>query len=259
MADTNSCFPSAPLVIGGIGGSGTRVVARLVRHAGYDLGTDLNRSEDAVQLRLFHLAWVNPFLAAEKRGGTLSPEQTRQMNEDFRRAVGAHFAGCTTSNSRWGWKAPRSIYLLPFLHSHFPKMKFIHVIRDGRDMALSKNQSQLRKHGAVLLNRWERWFNSEPVNSLLVWHRVNLRAASYGETALRGNYHLLRFEEMCQQPIETTARLFLFLGADADAKQTASAEISAPSSVGRWRACHPARRAKFERFASSLREFGYLD
>ena len=37
----------------------------------------------------------------------------------------------------WGWKEPRSIYLLPFFHRHLPALRFLHVVRDGRDMALS--------------------------------------------------------------------------------------------------------------------------
>ena len=47
----------------------------------------------------------------------------------------------------WGWKEPRSIYLLPFFHQQLPALRFLHVVRDGRDMALSANQNQLRKHG----------------------------------------------------------------------------------------------------------------
>ncbi|BCW93430.1 MAG: hypothetical protein KatS3mg007_1324 [Thermoanaerobaculum sp.] len=53
--------------------------------------------------------------------------------------------------SAWGWKEPRSIYLLPFWNELMPSLRFIHVIRDGRDMAFSANQNQLRKHGKCIL------------------------------------------------------------------------------------------------------------
>ena len=34
-----------------------------------------------------------------------------------------------------------------FFHAISPALRFLHVVRDGRDMALSENQNQLRKHG----------------------------------------------------------------------------------------------------------------
>ena len=50
-------------------------------------------------------------------------------------------------------KNPRSMFLLPFFDSYFPALKFIHIVRDGRDMAYSKNQNQLHKHGSTLLDQ----------------------------------------------------------------------------------------------------------
>ncbi len=70
----------------------------------------------------------------------------------------------------------------------FPDLKFIHVVRDGRDMALSSNQNQLRKHGGAILTWNERFFRSKPERSLLLWARVNLHAAEFGESNLRENY-----------------------------------------------------------------------
>ena len=56
----------------------------------------------------------------------------------------------------WGWKEPRSVYLLPFLAAELPGLRFLHVVRDGRDMAFSENQVQLRKHGDAVLGRERR-------------------------------------------------------------------------------------------------------
>jgi hypothetical protein len=194
----------APLIIGATGGSGTRVVARLTRHAGYDLGRNLNDAD--------------------------------------------------------GWKAPRSIYLLPFLYAQYPGLKFIHVLRDGRDMAFSKNQNQLRKHGPQVLNWRERWFNAEPVRSILLWARVNIGAAEFGETRLTKAYLAVRFEDLCAEPIETTARIIRFLGDDLDVASIARAEIAPPRSTGRWRRQPPAVVSKLEQAAqTALRKFGYLD
>jgi Sulfotransferase family len=250
---------SAPLIIGATGGSGTRIVARLARHAGYDLGRHLNASEDALEFYSFHDRWINRFVGSEDRHVALPASEAERMRQEFHQALKQHLSG-TTESARWGWKAPRSVYLLPFLHAQFPQLKFIHVLRDGRDMAFSKNQNQLRKHGRAVLNWRERWFYPVPLRSLLLWERVNLRASRYGEAELRGNYHLVRFEDLCQSPVETTKRIMQFLAADVDAESVARAEIAPPASIGRWRE-HPAPLlARMESVAAiSLRKFGYLE
>ena len=41
------------------------------------------------------------------------------------------------STDAWGWKLSESLFLMPIIKHYFPKAKFIHLIRDGRDVALS--------------------------------------------------------------------------------------------------------------------------
>jgi Sulfotransferase family len=249
----------APLVIGATGGSGTRVVARLAQRAGYNLGTNLNTSEDAVSFRSFHDSWINRFVATERSGHSLSAGGATRMEQAFESALAEHRSTTKTEELRWGWKAPRTIYLLPFIHAHFPDCKFIHVLRDGRDMAFSKNQNQLRKHGRAVLNWSERWLNPAPLRSILLWERVNLPAAEYGETRLKENYHRVRFEDLCYAPVRTIEGIMQFLGVEIDINSAVQAEISPPLSIGRWRHEPPQLVARLERAAVvSLRKFGYL-
>jgi Sulfotransferase family len=250
----------APLVIGATGGSGTRVIARLAKRAGYNLGSRLNSSEDALEFYSFHDNWINPFVSAQRRGEAMTPWQSARMKEDFYAALARHIPEAERRGTRWGWKAPRSIYLLPFLFAQFPQLKFIHVLRDGRDMALSQNQNQFRKHGCAVLSWRERLFRSTPERAALLWERVNLRAANYGEASLRENYLPIRFEDLCSKPLETTTRIVNFLGAAIDPAPIAQTEITAPKTLGRWRDCSPRIISRLETLAApSLRRFGYLE
>jgi Sulfotransferase family len=250
---------SGPLVIGATGGSGTRVVARLARHAGYDLGRNLNRAEDAIEFYSFHDEWINRFVSAERVGKALSRSDAKQMESEFQSALERHCPEAMRKERGWGWKAPRSIYLLPLLFGQFPDLKFIHVLRDGRDMALSPNQNQLRKHAAAVLSWRERLFCSAAERAMLLWERVNLHAAEFGESKPRENYLRVRFEDLCAKPVETTAQVVNFLGVRVDPESIASAEISPPLTLQRWRNCPPSLIAKLERVgAVSLRKFGYL-
>ncbi len=250
----------APLVIGATGGSGTRVIARIAKLAGYNLGTKLNSAEDSLAFYSFHETWINPFVSARRRGQALTPWQSARMKEDFHAALASHIPEAERRGTRWGWKTPRSIYLLPFLHVQFAQLKFIHVMRDGRDMALSQNQNQLRKHGRAVLSWGERLFRSTPERSVLLWEKVNSQAADYGKTSLRESYLRVRFEDLCAKPLETTAQILNFLEAAVDPEPITRAEITPPRSLGRWKTCSPAIISKLEATAAtSLHRFGYLE
>lgn len=250
---------SGPLVIGATGGSGTRVIARLARHAGYDLGRNLNEAEDALEFYSFHEKWINPFMSAQNRGAELPKTKAEEMQKEFRAALDRHHPATSQSEKDWGWKAPRSIYLLPFLHGQLPNLKFIHVLRDGRDMVLSANQNQLRKHAPAVLTWRERLFRPPPERAMLLWARVNLNAARFGENDLGDNYLRVRFEDLCAKPVETTAQVMNFLGARVDPEPVARAEISPPSTLQRWRSYPAPLIARLEQLGrDALRKFEYL-
>src|SRR5438445_13883106 len=135
----------------------------------------MNSSEDAVEFYSFHDICINPFVSAQGRGEAMTPWQSARMKEDFHAALARHIPEAERRGTRWGWKAPRSIYLLSFLSAQFPQLKFIHVLRDGRDMALSPNQNQLRKHRRAA-QRWrERLFPSSPERAEVLWQQTNRR------------------------------------------------------------------------------------
>ena len=47
MGNSKLCFPQAgPVVIGGVGGSGTRLIAQCLKETGFHIGTDLNVAND---------------------------------------------------------------------------------------------------------------------------------------------------------------------------------------------------------------------
>src|SRR5215217_5153740 len=85
-------------------------------------------------------------------------------------------SGALAASSR---PSARSILMVPFWHERFPAMRFLHVIRDGRDMAYSEQQNQIRRHGnAILGSDIDRpW----PERAMLWWARVNGALADYGE------------------------------------------------------------------------------
>jgi hypothetical protein len=252
-------FSQAPLVIGGIGGSGTRVVARVVRRAGYFLGTNLTGAEDAVEFWDFYDRWINRYLLCKEV--VLSAEEMRAMNSDWSVCVGRHRKVIPSDLSMWGWKNPRSILLLGFLHQQYPDMKFIHVVRDGRDMAFSETaRDQLRMHGAAIL-RGRLDDASEATRIASFWARINLQSLEY-ETCHMANRHLiLKFEDLCMNPVETVERILNFSGGEPglNARQIADDLVVRPLSIGRWKQVATEEIAVIqERTEDALRTFGYF-
>ena len=223
-----------PNIIGATGGSGTRVVARIARHGGLFIGAELNHMEDAAAFGAYSDRWINAYVAH-----TTFPRRviTRiRMVRDLKRLVTMHLLPLEGIAQAWGWKEPRSIYLLPFWNSQFSGFRFLHLVRDGRDMAYSSNQNQLQMHGNVLLNATEnRW--PEPLRSMALWSRINLRAAEFGERILGDRYLRVRFEDLCLESAATTSRILAFLGLEGDADSIAALEVaSAPrETLGRWK------------------------
>lgn len=246
-----------PLIIGALGGSGTRVVARIVRQMGYFIGENLNLSEDAMDFVPFYDRWINSYSAYRRHEAHLDLDL---MGMEFAECVARHRAPLRDRDQRWGWKEPRSIYLLPFFHRIFPGMKFIQVLRDGRDMAFSGNQNQLRLHGAALLDEHEA-DRPQPVQTARLWQKINLLTAEYGESRLKEHYLALRFEDLCYDPAGTIDKLQHFL-VPAQMSDLAAIrnEIVPPDTIGRWRACEDAALLREIQSAArhGLARFNYI-
>jgi hypothetical protein len=73
-------------------------------------------------------------------------------------------------------------------------MKFIHVIRDARDVMLSDNTHFLKDHGYwVLGNDWRR---AAQAAQLQLWRLGNRRVVAFGERYLGNRYHTVRYESL---------------------------------------------------------------
>lgn len=242
-------------VIGATGGSGTRVVGRIVRRGGMFIGENLNDYQDALDLAGFSDRWINRFVTAGGLDGLSSDERSR-MAEDLTGAITEHRRPLPADARAWGWKEPRSIYLLPFFDSVMPDFRFLHFMRDGRDMAFSDNQQQLKKHGDTVLGRGSRF--KRPLRSMTLWSLVNTSAADYGEQRMGSRYLRVRFEDLCAEPVETVTRIYGFFGLEGDI-EAAAAEVRPPDTLGRWRSARPKTLAEIQEVgAAALERFGYL-
>ncbi len=127
------------------------------------MGSERNRTGDSLSSYNFFESNVNSYmeytgwLRCATQAGTYMgwPD----MQRDFEAALAKHKGALPAGKQAWGWKAPRSIFLLPFLHIRMQGLTVVHLVRDGRDMPYSRNQNQLHKHGRSVLEPGEESFS----------------------------------------------------------------------------------------------------
>jgi hypothetical protein len=82
------------------------------------IGANPNVSEDALDFGDYSDRWINVFLA--HRPLDRAPTVRAAMTDDLRATVDKHLEPLDANARAWGWKEPRSIFLLPFFAEYFP-------------------------------------------------------------------------------------------------------------------------------------------
>jgi hypothetical protein len=96
----------------------------------------------------------------------------------------------------WGDKTPSYTPNMHLLYQYFPNSKFIHIIRDGRDVAIS--------------NRQQVWGQSSLSLIIEDWKQVVSCTRKVG-AVLGDKYLELRFEDLITTPKDTLTRVLDFL------------------------------------------------
>ena len=260
-ASEKAVAASAPVAVGGLGGSGTRVVAQILREAGIAIGGDLNDSLDNLWFTLLFKhrgilqmpddrfrRLVAIFVAAMSGGGcpTTSPDPAmvdelaaqdriqhdskwlRARAESLRRALAK-----PVGTSRWGWKEPNTHMVVDRLAAELPGMKYIHVARNGLDMAYSSNQNQLQLWGPAVLGADHAM---TPRNALRFWCWAHARIVGIGER-MKPRFLFVRLEDLCAVPEAEIRKILTFAGVKVDAMllDRAAKHVVPPKSIGRYR------------------------
>jgi hypothetical protein len=253
-----------PIAIGGVGGSGTRLIASILQNLGFYMGQDISSANDNLAFTLLfkrrelwpvetHIEEIRSawqlFLKVMHHDAPWSLAETTQFHElstndrlqqhpkEWLAERADRIINTSSSSAQpgipWGWKEPNTHIVLPVLSQLSPNMKYIHVMRHGIDMAYSANQWQLQFWGKLLLNESELELN--PENSLRYWCESHRRIIKYGKQ-LGSNFLLLNYDRLCQDPKNEVPPLLEFLGKNTiQNMEKISPLISPPRSIGRYK------------------------
>lgn len=251
---TVSGSAGSPVAIGGIGGSGTRLLAQITSRLGVKMGGPVNQESDNLfftfllkrpdwflrfgsdqsveqMIDLFLRAMTDGLaytLTAEER---LVLETLDTMHQQALQPTGVKHDTMSallkskglnprknrfqradrTKELRWGWKEPNTHIFLPWLAETIPDLKYIHVIRNGYDMAISANQQQACNWGCLICGSDFARNGIKATDALDYWIAANRRAIKIGQDALGQNFLLVNYEEFCADPVISIQKLAEFL------------------------------------------------
>jgi hypothetical protein len=183
---------------------------------------------------------------------------------DFMRIVMGEVARSQGVN-RWADCTPEHLLYMEEIKREIPDALFLHIIRDGRDVALS-----YLKQGWAYPLPWDR--GQELGVAGLYWKWMVERGRASGER-LGASYQEVRFEELVTHPQETLARVGKFIDQELDydaIQRVGIGSVSEPNTsfhesggefhpVGRWRMKMSSQEVNdFEALAGDgLRDLGY--
>jgi Sulfotransferase family len=162
---------------------------------------------------------------------------------------------------RWAESTPLHVLYLPVIKRLIPEALVIHIIRDGRDVAVSLN-----KMGWIRPFPWDR--KRTVLVSALFWKWMVNKGRKYGRR-IGADYMEVHYEDLVLHPRETLRRVGEFIDHDLDYERIRSAplgSLQSPNSsfssdetnrelspVGRWKTLlSPSQLAEMESLVGDL-------
>lgn len=228
------------IIIGGLGGSGTRAVASAIEALGYAHGPALNVSEDCLAFTYLFVRtdWIDTPLPSvserlaclrsiiENGEHPLAPDIERLSDAIVRRTPPSGAASFLV-------KEPNTHIFADEILQTWHDAVFMFVHRNPLDMAFSRNTNQLQRWGARFGIDTQN-FLGVPSAQLALWisaleHQRERRSRFYGRTAE------LDYDRFVHAPAATLGASLNAMGLDFDHSllDLACADVRAPDSLGR--------------------------
>jgi hypothetical protein len=254
---------SVPLVVGGSDGSGTRAFVQALQDLGVTMVIEDEGTMDVHGGQLFggegwpglvsrvlnvtHSAVYDvrqlpeglQAVAYTDLGNMLSNMQVaadvmRQVKREKAKAAATASeiilaeaaAAAADSDISFGFKAPVTMLLLPFFRHRIPAFKFLHVVRDGRDVAFSDNHSPVDKfyqryfedalaRDRAMLHQDFGFHTRNRIKAMQLWNDWNKQIYEYELSATDGrtlDVLVMRSEDLLYHKYESLLKIADFVG-----------------------------------------------
>lgn len=238
-------FPP-PIIVFNKSHSGSRLLARLLEAGGIFLGAHLNESRDSIDILLLVESLVTRYYP-DYGPLWMDPQAADELAVLARSVFEGHLSGRPRSQP-WGWKLCETAYILPVVDRIFPKAKYIHLIRDGRDVAFCDHQApnsafwrkvyfdtdRIRTWDGERLKK-EQYLQRSHVYNALHWENSVRLGRAYG-AMLRDRLLEIRYESLCESFDDTARAILRFAGiAEWEPAISSIAPTVRTTSIGKFR------------------------
>ena len=247
-----------PVVVMGRGHSGTRIMAWALEALGIRLGTLKTKTTGDCQDRRF--TGIIKKLARRTLHLPATYPPSRRDLKTFQKAVHKYLEWMGDNKPAWGWKFPETYLIGTIVDAVFPSARYIHMIRDGRDLAFKYHLTDdpNRGLGRTLLDHLDAVDQPDHIQAALSWDfqvkRFDALADSLGD-----RLHTLTFEALCHNPLEEMERIASFLGVPMTTKcETYLKDHVNPAKIAQFSNEDSAKVAEVEKLiGETLDRYGY--
>ena len=248
-----------PIIVMSRGHSGTRVLGWVLDKIGIHMGTSLeNPAADTQDLRfterIKRLSQKHLHEAPNTQLNARDLAQFQKQLIKYKSWLGPNL------QPGWGWKFPETYLISNYVHAALPKAKYIHMLRDGRDIAFKEHSTDRPKRlGKTLLKHIDALHEPAHIRAARSWEFQVKRFDSMS-APLKDNMISLRFEDLIQHPVETAERVSAFVGQELteECRQYLSTKIDT-TRISQYRTEDPKLIAEVEKaIGPTLHQFGYL-
>ncbi len=230
---------ASPLLVVGMHRSGTRLVADVLASLGVFMGADRQGDSESITFirmneAIFHecgTLWSEPLpVHIALSDPALVERIAANVRGTLSNALSAYLGRTdVAASSHFGWKDPRNTFTLPIWKRIFPRLRMIHVLRHGVDVAASLAQRQrqmctaatgaavpsplavFREHSLGVLSTRRGWTIHEAFG---LWEQYVEKARLEAAALAAGCALEVRFEELLENPAKGIVSLARFCGVD---------------------------------------------
>jgi hypothetical protein len=159
-------FTDKPIIIIGVGHSGTRLMVEMLQHLGSDGGDYNNEWKENKFFLQLHRTMIEKFSNIEWTPALLSPEFVSSFEDDGRHyeyltdeiATNIEQAYPDYRAKPWHWKCPISLLFLETWSSIYPQAYYLHIKRDKyavTESILRRKQAPSVDAALALIDRYE--------------------------------------------------------------------------------------------------------
>jgi len=235
---------SQPLIVLGMHRSGTSLTVRLLHDLGIHMGSWLSRDAESVHFqrlnrRIFRAAdskWAQvDGLLRQMESPDFVAQQAARVHHalfttrvPFRKAPIASFFGPELwqrvengQSVAWGWKDPRTSLTFPVWVPIFPRARWLHILRNGVDVAISIHRRSLKQQRKLRNRLFPIDYSAATLDfsySFRLWEQYLSFILAHKHEVPAGQYLEVRYEDLLADPETHLREIMDFAGCPLDSR-----------------------------------------